>query len=372
MLLVLVCLSAGLVAYANGANDNFKGVASLFGSRTCDYRLALAWATLTTFAGSLTAIYLAQELLSRFSGQGLVPEDLLATPGFVVAVAFGAGATVMLAALSGFPISTTHSLLGGLVGAGWMAVGAQLNAGVLGKYFVAPLLLSPLLAMAVGAVCYLLLRWTRLQAGLRKELCVCAGVEEQVVPLPQPASVMAAQALPTVSVTIDQPASCTQRYAGRVLGIGVGQLLDAFHFLSAGAVSFARGLNDTPKIAALLLVVGALDIRWGLVGVAVAMAAGGLLHGRRVARTMSDKITSMSPSQGFAANLATALLVTTASVHGLPVSTTHVSVGSLVGMGVVTRQAHGTSVLTVLAAWVITLPCAFVFAAGAFWLLGTR
>ena len=117
------------------------------------------------------------------------------------------------------------------------------------------------------------------------------------------------------------------------------------------------------KIAALLLVASALDIRWGLALTAVFIAVGGLLNARRVAETMSHKITGMNPGQGFAANLSTAMLVTTASFHGLPVSTTHVSVGSLLGMGIVTGQTKWKPVLGVLASWVVTLPCAALFAA---------
>lgn len=128
------------------------------------------------------------------------------------------------------------------------------------------------------------------------------------------------------------------------------------HFLIPGAVSFAPDLNDTPKIAGLLLAASALEIRWGVVAVAAAMAMGGLLNARRVAETMSHRLTDMNPGQGFAANLSTTALVTTASLHGLPVSTTHVSVGSLVGMGLVTRQVHWPPVLGVVASWVITLP----------------
>ena len=162
-----------------------------------------------------------------------------------------------------------------------------------------------------------------------------------------------------------EPAACTQRYQGTVFGLNAGRMLDTLHFLSAGAVGFARGLNDTPKIAGLLLVVAALDIRWGLLTVAGGMAVGGLLNARRVAETMSHRITGMNPGQGFAANLSTAFLVTTASFHGLPVSTTHVSVGSLIGMGLVTGQTHWKPVLGVLASWFITLPCAALLAATA-------
>jgi inorganic phosphate transporter, PiT family len=295
----LLFLAVCFVAYSNGANDNFKGVASLFGGRTCSYRVAISWATLTTFAGSMASIFLAHELLKKFSGKGLVPDALTASPSFVLAVALGAGATVILATLTGFPISTTHGLTGALVGAGLVAVGGQVNFDALGKNFVLPLLLSPVLAMAAGAVIYLIFHWVRLRTGLTKELCVCAGVEQHVLSIPQPDGLFAAQAMPQFTVTAGTESVCTQRYAGRLLGLSAGRLVDTFHFVSAGAVSFARGLNDTPKVAALLLVASALDVRWGLVAVAVAMAVGGLLNAKKVAETMSHKITDMNPGQGF-------------------------------------------------------------------------
>jgi inorganic phosphate transporter, PiT family len=366
MLTALIFFAACFVAYANGANDNFKGVASLFGSRVCGYRTAISWATITTFTGSVAAIFLAQALLKKFSGAGLVPGALTASPQFVLAVALGAGVTVILAALLGFPISTTHGLTGALVGAGLIAAGDQVNFAALAKTFVVPLLFSPLIAMALGATVYLLFRFARLRLGITKEMCVCAGVEQQIVALPQPNGLLAAQSLPAFSVAVDHPSVCVQRYAGRVFGVNAGQLLDTLHFLSAGAVSFARGLNDTPKMVALLLVAGALDIRWGFVAAAAAIAVGGLLNAKRVAETMSYKITSMNPGQGFAANLSTALLVTTASFNGLPVSTTHVSVGSLLGMGIVTHQAKWKPVLGIVAWWIITLPCGALLAALAY------
>jgi inorganic phosphate transporter, PiT family len=223
-----------------------------------------------------------------------------------------------------------------------------------------------LLALAAGAVIYTLLHWLRLRMGVMKEMCLCVGEEQRVVPMPQPDGVFAAQAMPALTVAVDEPASCTQRYAGRLVGVRVGRVVDGLHFLSAGAVSFARGLNDTPKIAALLLVAGALDIRWGILAIALTMALGGLLHARRVADTMSHKITGMNPGQGCAANLATASLVTTASLHGLPVSTTHVSVGALLGIGVASHQAKWRTVIPVLLSWVVTLPCAALLAAVVF------
>jgi PiT family inorganic phosphate transporter len=161
--------------------------------------------------------------------------------------------------------------------------------------------------------------------------------------------------------------TCSERYAGTFLGITTQRVMDGAHFASAGIVSFARGLNDTPKIAALLLVARALDIRWGLIAVAVAMAIGGWLNARKVAETMSHKITRMNSGQGFAANLSTGLLVTGASLFGLPVSTTHVSVGSLFGLGLVSRQVNLKAVSGIVLSWVVTLPCAAAMSALAYW-----
>lgn len=158
--------------------------------------------------------------------------------------------------------------------AGWD--GVQFSA--LGKSFVLPLLLSPLLAVATGAIVYLVFRFARLRRGITKELCVCVGVEQRVVPMPQPGGLLHAQAVPAITLTADEQAACTQRYAGSFLGINAGQLLNALHFASAGAVSFARGLNDTPKIAALLLVASVFDVRSAMVAVAIAMTIGGILQ----------------------------------------------------------------------------------------------
>ena len=115
MMFGLICVMLFL-AYANGANDNFKGVATLFGSRTTDYRHALWWATWTTLLGSCAAALLSGRLVKVFSGKGLVPETLTHDPSFLFAVGLGAAITVMLATLTGWPISTTHALTGALVG----------------------------------------------------------------------------------------------------------------------------------------------------------------------------------------------------------------------------------------------------------------
>lgn len=369
---LLLLGAVAFLAFSNGANDNFKGVASLFGSRTTTYRTAISWATLATFAGSVCSIFLAQSLLKKFSGKGLVPDALVGSDQFLLAVALGAGTTVILATRFGFPISTTHGLTGAIVGSGLAAAGGQVAFGVLGRQFVLPLLLSPLVAVLLGAVLYQAFRRLRLRLGITKESCACVGSETLPVPVPQSGPALAVEGAASLAVAVDSEARCSERYAGAYLGVSCQQAMDTAHFLSSGIVSFARGLNDTPKIAALLLVVEAFDIRWGLVLVAVAIAVGGLLNSRRVAETMSHKITAMNHGQGFSANLATGVLVILASAFGLPVSTTHVSVGALFGIGATTRQADYRVVSGILLSWLLTLPCAALVAGAAYWLLTHR
>ena len=370
MILALLFLATCFLAYSNGANDNFKGVASLFGSRTCSYRAAISWATITTFAGSIMSILLAQALLKKFSAKGIVPDHFAGSEYFLLAVVIGAGITVILATLTGFPISTTHALTGAIIGCGFVAVGSQVNLGVLGKGFVLPLLLSPVLAIAIAGILYILFHGLRVAIGTTKEWCICVGTEERVVAMPQPSSLLTMRDVTsTMTLTVDEQENCHERYAGSFLGVSSQQIMDAAHFLSGGTVSFARGLNDTPKIVALLLLWKTLDIRWGFAAVALTMAVGGLLNARKVAETMSKKITTMNHGQGFTANLTTAILVVLASLFGLPVSTTHVSVGSLFGIGLTTGKANYAMVSAILLSWLVTLPCATIAAGTSYWLI---
>jgi PiT family inorganic phosphate transporter len=370
MVLIALFLATCFLAYSNGANDNFKGVASLYGCRAASYRTAINWATITTFAGSIASIFLAQALLKKFSGKGLVPDTLVGSEQFLLAMVLGAATTVILATLLGFPISTTHSLTGAIVGCGLVAVGTGVNFAALGTGFFLPLLLSPLLATLLGGFVYVLFRTLRLICGVRKEWCICVGCEERVITLPQPGSVLSMRsAPPAVTLSIDEQENCRERYAGSMLGLSAQQIMDGAHFLSAGIVSFARGLNDTPKIVAMLLLLQWMDIRWGFFAVAITMAVGGLLNARRVAETMSHKITAMNHGQGFSANLTTGILVIAASFFGLPVSTTHVSCGALFGIGFTTGQANPRVMLNIVLSWVITLPCAALIGGVAYALL---
>lgn len=314
MMLALILLAIGFVAFTNGANANFKGVASLYGSGTTTLRQAAYWGTATTFAGSLCALFVSDGILTAFSGRGLVPDALVASREFVFAVALGAALTSFLATRFGFPVSTTHCLVGALLGAA-LAGDGGVNFAALGKNFFLPLVFSPVIAAVAGAVVYPILKACRLVPDTRTPL------------------------------------------------------LDRMHFLSTGAASFARGLNDTPKMVALMLAIPAIELHVAFLIVAVAIALGGLLDIDRVAETLGKKITGMNAGQGFAASLVTAALVATASFHSFPVSTTHVSVGSLTGMGFVTRQLHSRKIAEVLFAWVTTVPIGAFLATVAYWVV---
>jgi len=369
MLIAVLLLSTLFLAYTNGANDNFKGVATLYGSGILSYRTAIAIATIATLIGSVSAIFLAQSLVASFSGKGLLPQEIAGTTPFLIAVSLGAGSTVFLATLLGFPISTTHSLVGSLIGAGVMAVGFDVHFYRLGAVFFLPLLASPFIAFALGAALYSFLTRTRKALGLTKESCICIGEQKNFVPVRtlaytgpnniglNPDMINSGNSTIAIADTRD----CIDLYTDRVWGISIQKILDAAHVVSGASVSFARGLNDTPKIAGLLVASQVLDIRLGMLTIAVGMALGGLLNARRVAETMSNKITEINHGQGFSANLVTAFLVIVASKFGVPVSTTHVSVGSIFGIGMISRNHHTEVIKNIILSWFITLPLAMAF-----------
>src|SRR5687768_11301081 len=95
--LIIVILAVLFLSYTNGANDNFKGVATLYGSQTASYKFALMWTTIFTFAGAFLSVFLAQTLIKNFSGKGLVPDEIVNSIPFVISVALATGTTVFLA-----------------------------------------------------------------------------------------------------------------------------------------------------------------------------------------------------------------------------------------------------------------------------------
>lgn len=350
--------AVGLLGFANGANDNFKGVATLWGSGLASYRVSLAWATTFTFLGSLAAAIFAGGLAAKFSGSHLVAPEVSSQLPFLAAVALAAAATVLLASFLGLPISTTHALVGALVGA------AVAGAGYRHAYFAAlatgvvlPLVISPLAALLLTLAVYPVFQ----KVVLGRD-CVC--VDEHI-------GVAAGSAWPSGAATASTvvPLAPSVRWAKSAeceTGAEVvrGRISSVLHWLSGAAISFARGMNDAPKIAGVLLVVLAGASLKDYFLVAAVMALGGIVGAARVADTLSKRITPMGTPEAVGANLVSALLVLLATRWALPVSTTHVTTGSIFGIGLVRRrEADWKRVWGIVLSWVGTLPLAAVLSA---------
>lgn len=341
-----------VVAFANGANDVSKGVATLVGSGITDVRRAILWGTAWTVAGGLAAAFVSQGLVAVFSGKGLLGAPP-AGPAFLVAVTCGAIGWLAIATRTGLPVSTTHALVGGLVGAGLAAEGPHGVSwtAVAGKVAL-PLATSPLVSLALMLVVFPVvgLVFRRLN-----RYCVCLERQETLL-----APAAAGPAVSTgTGLHVLAGADCPPQVLSRL------NLLDSLHWLSAGLTSFFRALNDTPKI--LALGVGAAAV-FGIAPpllfllVAFAMGAGSHLAGSKVTRTLAGNVTRIAPDDGFAANGVTSLLVGLASTVAAPVSTTHVASGAIIGIGVHKRDVRWTVVRDVALAWAVTLPVAGIIA----------
>jgi inorganic phosphate transporter, PiT family len=351
MILTLLAATALFLAFGNGANDNFKGFSTVWGSASLSYRTALILSNAATLAGGIISIILADGLIKQFSGRGLVEDAVAASAPFALSVAGGAGITVALATRLGFPISTTHAIMGGLVGSA-MSSGETIAFGHLGKQFGLPLLTSPIIAALFGFIAYTLA--SRLKA---EKDCICVV---EASPVMSNGALAKAAMMPTAVVGSD--ADCP-KHGEALARMSVSGMLDKAHIASAITICFARAVNDTPKLAALLLGASVMSAWSSAFAVTAAMVAGGFLLSRRVAETMSLKLSEISSVQGTAANLVTSTVVLTASSLALPVSTTHVSVGSIIGSGKAANTLDLSTVKAVLLSWLVTLPVAIISAA---------
>jgi len=158
------------LAFANGANDVSKAIATLVGSGVTDYRSAIAWGTVWTMIGAAVAAFVARAMVNTFS-HGLLQSGTIIEPAATLAVLSGAMAWVLFASRTGIPVSTTHALTGAIVGTGFIAfAGEGLIWSAIGKKIALPLLLSPFLALIVSLIVH---PAVRLLAARWEGACVC-------------------------------------------------------------------------------------------------------------------------------------------------------------------------------------------------------
>jgi inorganic phosphate transporter, PiT family len=350
-----------LLAYSNGSNDVSKGIATLAGSGVSNFRAAVLWGGGWTVAGGLLAAFVSRGLVATFSGKGFLARPIDG-PGFLGAVSIGAIAWVAISSKTGMPVSTTHAIAGSLAGAAVVAQGVSaLHWGHLVENVFIPLAVSPFLSVALIYAIFPLLR----NAVSRVEAyCLC--VERRVTVAAD--GMLAMNSLGSTVVAPGQTCDSSPALAARVSAI------DALHWFSSALTSFARGVNDTPKIVALGIAAAAFAHVPGpafFAAAAAAMGAGSWLGGFRVTETLSRHVTPMSPTEGFAANAVTSALVGLASFVSLPVSTTHISSGAIIGVGLhrEARSVGWRTVVDMTLAWVVTLPVAAIIAGGAYFLL---
>lgn len=372
--LFAVCLVMAL-AFANGTNDVSKAIATLVGSGVTNYRTAIAWGTAWTVVGAAASGVVATAMVRTFS-IGLIQPGAVLSSELAVSVLVGAMAWVLLASRFGLPVSTTHALVGAIVGAGLAALGSRgLIWSSISAKIALPLLLSPFLALLLSVLIHPAVR----AVAIRWEgscLCLAPTYRALITVDAQGTTRTLFQTTAFGQPVADVPAQCER--AG-LRGLTVG--LDTIHWFSSGLASLARGTNDTPKIVALLLLGGTLT-SWNhstaqailFTSVAVAMGLGSFLGGLRVTEALAEKVTKMDHAEGLSANLTTSSLVLVSATLGLPVSTTHVSSSAIIGIGLLKgiRAVRWTTVRDMVLAWVITLPASGLLACLTYLLLTMR
>jgi len=352
-LAIVVAVLVAALAAVNGSNDVPKGVATLAGAGVTRYRTAILWGTVTTLGGCVFSLTLAARMTKLFSTGIFTARP---TDAFAVAVLSGAVSWVALATALRLPVSTTHALIGALIGAGVLLSARNVAWSALVQKVAVPLLLS----IAVAYVISLALTLVFGHVGRRKAAARPApsAAGQGPPPVPQEDTGTALAVLETDTATAEAAADPEDTPSRALAGA---------HWFTSGATGFARGLNDTPKIVAVgafALVPAGFDPWQIMLIVAAAMAAGSLIGGMRVARRLGEGVVRMNHREGFLANLTTATLVGLGAGSGLPMSTTHVSTGAITGTaGLSLSRLSGRTLRHFLIAWLVTPPFAAVVAA---------
>jgi PiT family inorganic phosphate transporter len=322
----LIALIAVALAFdfLNGMNDAANAIATIVSTRVLRPQYAVVWAAFFNFIAFLFfGLHVAETV-----GRGIVQADVVNAHVIFGALA-GAIVWQILTQRLGIPSSSSHALIGGLVGAGLAKAGihAVVWSGV-GKT-VAAIFLSPGLGMLLALMLILLVSWIFV----------------------------------------------------RLTPYGVDNIFRRVQFVSASLYALGHGGNDAQKtmgiIAVLLYSQGSLGDKfyipfWVVIACQVAMAAGTMAGGWRIVKTMGSKITRLTPMQGACAESAGSVMLFAATSLGIPVSTTHTITGSIIGVGAAKKMSavRWTVAKEIVTAWIITIPASGLLAALFYWLSG--
>ena len=314
LVLWIVVATALAFDFTNGFHDTANSVATSISTRAMSPRVAVALAAVLNFVGAFLSLAVAATIAS-----GIVDANLITLP-IVFAGLIGAIVWNLATWYFGLPSSSSHALIGGVVGAAFAAEGAKAvyGDGLIEKVMI-PALVAPILALTT--------------AGLG--ILICYRI-----------------------VGRQHPGTVTR-------GFRLGQIV------SGSLFSLSHGTNDAQKtmgiIALALIASGHLDSgadppTWVVVSAATAIALGTYVGGWRIIRTMGSRIIKMDPAQGFASQSVGAAVILSASHVGFPLSTTHVISGAIMGAGAAKRiSAVRWGVAgNIVVAWVLTLPAAAV------------
>jgi inorganic phosphate transporter, PiT family len=326
LLLVIVVVAALAFDFTNGFHDTANIVASSISTRALSPRAAVALASILNFAGAFISLNVAATVATGIIEPGRVTETI-AFAGLIGAIAWN-----LITWVYGLPSSSSHALIGGLVGAVLAAAGAgAINVHGLITKVALPAVIAPVSAFAAAGVAILVIY--RL-------------------------------------VRHSRPGAVTR-------GFRLGQLF------SGSLLSLAHGTNDAQKtmgvISLALVAHGDFDTShfhvpaWVVIASACAIALGTYAGGWRIIRTVGTRIIKMDSAQGFAAQGAGAAVILVSSRYGYPLSSTHVISGGVIGSGAAKRiSAVRWGVAgNIVVAWILTLPGAGAFGAAAYWVAST-
>ena len=392
--LILAAVFGLFMAWGIGANDVANAMATSVGSKALTIKQAVIIAAIFEFAGAI----LAGGQVTKTIRKGIVDADLLsASPELLLygmlASLLAAGVWLLIASKNGWPVSTTHSIVGAIVGFAMVGIGMEAVHWDKVGFIVASWVVSPLLA---GFISYMLFRsvlklilntehpfdnakkyvpyymflvgfiisLVTLVKGLKHVGLDLTAMEQYGYAALIGFVIMIAGKLYINTIKHDPKADKDFHFTNveRVFGV--------LMVLTACAMAFAHGSNDVANaigpVAAVVSIVqsggevasqAALPL-WVLFLGGVGIVVGLVMYGKRVIETVGNQITELTPSRGFAATLAAATTVVLASGTGLPISTTHTLVGAILGVGLARGMAalNLTVIRNIFMSWVVTLP----------------